>query len=211
MSHKLVWTVSGDILLFSNSCINIIPQTHHLRIMWPVKAFQRYSRKKKFTIFSTFLHLSFVSFKVRDTLNVSYLSCSRTGLVSFFILIPMMRTDANQRPFTNGQDTWKRMYCTYFPLKVASHLEYCSPSLTHFLSFSSHTLAIAAWANLSLSLAYLLSQLRKSRDYQRNNPKTRGLLLPASAWKPTILPPPFSFHPILFPFLGRGWESNDGR
>lgn len=172
---------------------------------------EMFKKKKCFTVFSTFLHLSLVSFKVRGTLNVSYLSCSRTGLVFLSMLIPMMHIDTNQRAFTNGQDTWKRTLCTYFPLKATSHLEYCSASLPHFLSLSSHTLSIIAWVNLSPRLAYLLSQSRKSRDYQRNNPRTRGLLLPASTWKPTILPSPCSFHAILFPFLGRGWGSNDGR
>lgn len=57
---------------------------------------ETFKKKKCFTVLSTFLHLSFVSFKVRGTLNVSYVSCSRTGL---------MGTDTNQRAFTDGQDT----------------------------------------------------------------------------------------------------------
>lgn len=120
-------------------------------------------------------------------------------------------TRGSHIPFWPMGTTHEREHRTYFPLKPGSCLKYGSPSLHHFLSLSSHTLSITASVNLSPSLVYLLSQLRKSRDYQKNNPRTRGLLLPASAWKPAILPPPFSFRPILFPFLGRGWGCNDGR
>lgn len=34
---------------------------------------------------------------------------------------------------------------------------------------------------------------------------------PSFRRKPPILPPPLSFRPVLFPFWGRGWGSNDGR
>lgn len=68
----------------------------------------------------------------------------------------------------------------------------CLSFYSHFLSLSSHTLSFSASLSPSPSLVYLLSQPRKSRDYQRNNPSTRGLLLPASA--ESLL-----FSPLLFP------------
>lgn len=65
----------------------------------PVKAFQRRLFVKQ-KIVSQYSALFSTSFKVRFTLNVSYLSCSRTGLVFL-----STRTDTNQRALTNGQDT----------------------------------------------------------------------------------------------------------
>lgn len=64
-------------------------------------------------------------------------------------------------------------------------LEYCfsfvSASLSSPISFlSSLILSLSVSLSLSPCLVYLLSQSRKSRDYQRDNPSGRGLLLPAS-------------------------------
>lgn len=70
----------------------------------------------------------------------------------------------------------------------------CLSHSSHFLSLFSHILSFSASLSLSPSLVYLLSQPRKSRDYQRNNPSGRGLLLPASV--ESLL-----FFPLLFPFV----------
>lgn len=67
-----------------------------------------------------------------------------------------------------------------------------SPSLPTFFVSSFLLSPSPASLSLSPSLVYLLSQPRKSRDYQRNNPSGRGLLLPASA--ESLL-----FFPLLFP------------
>lgn len=76
-------------------------------------------------------------------------------------------------------------------------MEYCSPLSLPLpllpLSFSLlSTLSFSASLSPSPGLVYLLSQPRKSRDYQTNNPSGRGLLLPASA--ESLL-----FFPLLFP------------
>ena len=53
-----------------------------------------------------------------------------------------------------------------------------------FLSF----LVFLCLLSISPCLVYLLSQRRKSRDYQRDNPSGRGLLLPASTQSPLFFP-----------------------
>lgn len=67
-------------------------------------------------------------------------------------------------------------------------------------SFSSHlslSLSFSVSLRPSRCLVYLLSQPRKSRDYQRNNPSGRGLLLPASTesllFFPLFLPQVLSY------------------
>lgn len=87
----------------------------------------------------------------------------------------------------------RRQHFKCFPLKTAPLLfllRVCRSS--HFLPLLFSTLSFSAALSLSPSLVYLLSQPRKSRDYQRNNPSGRGLLLPASA--ESLL-----FFPLLFP------------
>lgn len=86
----------------------------------------------------------------------------------------------------------RRQHFKCFPFKTAPLflLRVCRSS--HFLPLLFSTLSFSASLSLSPSLVYLLSQPRKSRDYQRNNPSGRGLLLPASA--ESLL-----FFPLLFP------------
>lgn len=88
----------------------------------------------------------------------------------------------------------RRQHFRCFPFKTASLflLRVCPSS--HFLPLFFSTLSSSASLSLSPSLVYLLSQPRKSRDYQRNNPSGRGLLLPASA--ESLL-----FFPLLFPSI----------
>lgn len=64
----------------------------------------------------------------------------------------------------------------------------CLSFSSHFLSLFSYFLCFSVSLSPSPCLVYLLSQPRKSRDYQRDNPSGRGLLLPASTESPLFFP-----------------------
>lgn len=126
LSHKLSGQ-SHTICCWSSTVLSTSAlRTHHLRSMWPVKAFQRCSRKK--TLFHSIQHLSpLIIWGEKHFKRI--ISELQQGFLA--MLLTMIGRDINQRAFTNEQDTWKRTHCTYFPLKATSHLEYC-PAL--FLS-----------------------------------------------------------------------------
>lgn len=105
---------------------------------------------------------------------------------------------------TNTHRKWKNILQIW-----GKHLyfECCPPSPPHFLSLSSHILLLC-----------IPKSLRSTSCLSQGNPGiTRGTILVPEACcsqlpqKASYSPPLFSFPPILVPFRGRGWGSNDGR
>lgn len=182
---KAVWTVSRGILLLSPTVLST-GSPRRLRLAQPVETFQRLSRQKQrcLTVVRRLSPRIVCSFEGERHSKRVISELQQDGAL-LSVLKPMMPSETQTSTHSHGHlhtlmSRTKKTQRIYFFIKVA-HLECRSPSLPHFLSLSSHTLSITASVNLSPSLVFLLSQLRKSRDYQRNNPRTRGLLLPASA------------------------------
>ncbi len=90
-----------------------------------------------------------------------------------------------------------------FSTQDRAYFEHCFSFVSASLSLFSNSLSFAVPLSLSPCLVYLLSQPRKSRDYQGDNPSGRGLLLPTST-ESLLFFPSFFLPSCLISFLMQG-------
>lgn len=112
---------------------------------------------------------------------------------------------------TDGHETWKRA-SHIFPIEASDSFEivfsFPSPLPFFVLSCTLHHCLRKSLTQLGLPPV----SAEEIQGLPEEQSQDQGPAAPSFHVKSLpFYPLPFSFRPILFPFLGRGWGSNDGR